>query len=110
MQSVVAQITLAAQTTAWDQLRGVPRQVWINLIICVLAVLIIVRLWREMKKLNDYAPYFLSVILSATVFAYWVYNRTEPRFLSPLVDQLMPFFPTKAKHDEALEKLRRARE
>ena len=110
MKSLVLLTILAAQSSAWDQIRRVPRQAWINFVICVLAVLIVVRLWRAMKKLNDYAPYIVAVLVTATVFSYWVYNRTEPRILSPLVDRLMPFFPTKSKQEQDLEKLRRGRE
>lgn len=110
VQSLDELTLLAAQTPFWDQVRSVPRQFWINAIICILAVLIVSRMWREMKKLNDYAPYFAAVIVTTTVFFYWVYNRTEPRVLSPLVDRLTVFFPTKAKHDEALEKIRQNRE
>mgnify|MGYP001557984484 CR=1 FL=1 len=110
VQSVVALTMLAAQSSVWDQIRRVPRQAWINVVICVLAVLIVVRLWRAMKKLNDYAPYFVAVIVTTTVFFYWVYNRTEPRILSPLVDRLVPFFPTRSKQEQDLEKLRRGRE
>jgi hypothetical protein len=110
VQILVTLTLLAAQSSVWDQVQRVPRQFWINAIICVLAVLLVARLWREMKRLNDYAPYIVAVIVTTTVFFYWVYNRTEPRILSPLVDRLMPFFPTKSKHEQDLEKLRRARE
>jgi uncharacterized membrane protein YkvI len=110
VQILVTLTLLAAQSSVWDQVQRVPRQFWINAIICVLAVLMVARLWREMKRLNDYAPYIVAVIVTLTVFFYWVYNRTEPRILSPLVDRLMPFFPTKSKHEQDLEKLRRARE
>ena len=110
MKSLVVLAILAAQSSVWDQIRRVPRQAWINFVICVLAVLIVVRLWRTLKRLNDYAPYFVAAIVTTTVFFFWVYNRTEPRILSPLVDRLMPFFPTKSKQEQDLDKLRRGRE
>jgi len=39
-----------------------------------------------------------------------VYYRNEPKFLTPFVEPLTSFFPTKAKHDSDLERLRRSRE
>jgi hypothetical protein len=47
---------LAANTTTLDKLQQVPTQMWINLGICVLAVVIVVWLWRGLKKFNDFAP------------------------------------------------------
>ena len=110
MHIVSALLVAAAPPTAWEQLQRVPKETWINLGICVLAVLIIVRLWRGLKKLNDYAPYIAAVVAAVMIFFYWVYERTEPRFLTPLVDKLAPFFPTKSQQQRDLEKVRRGRD
>jgi hypothetical protein len=101
---------LAAKLSAWDQLKRVPKQTWINLIICVVALIVIVRVWRGLKKFNDYAPYFAAVLAASMIFFYWVYNRAEPAFLTPLVDRLAPFFPTKSKQEADLERMRRTKE
>ena len=83
---------------------------WLNLAICVLTVVIVVRLWRGLKKINDFAPFFVAVLAGSMIFFYWIYNRAEPKFLTPVVDQLVNFFPTKSKHEQDIEKLRKSRE
>jgi hypothetical protein len=105
-----AAIVMAAQSTAWEQLQRVPKQTWINLGICVLAVLVVVRVWRLLKRFNDYAPYLAAVFSAVIIFCYWVYERTEPRFLTPLVNKLAPFFPSKAQQERDLETVRRGRD
>jgi hypothetical protein len=29
----------------------------------------------------------------------WIYHRTEPKFLTPLVDRIAPFFPSAGSYD-----------
>jgi len=33
------------------------------------------------------------------IFFNWVYHRTEPKFLSPVVDRIAPFFPTAGAYE-----------
>ena len=73
-------------------------------------VVIIIRLWRALKRLNDYAPYIAVLIGMSGIMAYWVYERTEPAFLTPVVEPLTGFLPTKAKHQRDLERLRQGRD
>lgn len=101
---------VAAQPTLWEKISHLPKQVWINLVIVVVAVVIVIRVWRALRALNDYAPWFMVVLAGSMIFFYWVYNRTEPRFLTPIVDQLVNFLPTKSKHEQELDRLRRNRE
>lgn len=109
MTALLAPI-IAAQTAVSNKFPYLPKQVWINIAIVVIAVVIVVRLWRALRALNDYAPWFVAVLAGSMIFFYWVYERTEPRFLTPVVDQLVNFLPTKSKHERDLDRLRRSRE
>ena len=100
----------AAQASAWDQLRDVPKQTWINIGICVLAVVIVIRVWRALKKVNEFMPYIVAVLAALLIFFYWVYDRSEPRFLTPSVDKLAPCFPSKSTQKQIEEKRRRGRD
>lgn len=101
---------LAAQPSTWDKVRGVPAQAWLNLVICVLAVVLVTRVWKALKKFNDFAPWFAAALAASMILAYWVYERTEPRFLTPFVEKLALLLPTKAKQEQALQKMRESRE
>ena len=93
-----------------DRLRVIPSQVWLNLGICLVAVIVLVRLWRGLKQMNDFMPYFAAAFASFMILFFWVYNRTEPRFLTPVVEKLTYFLPTKSQAERDLEKMRRSRE
>jgi hypothetical protein len=110
VQSAPVVPLLAAASSTWENFRRIPTQTWLNLGICVLAVMLVVRMWRALKKFNDYAPWFAVGLCATTIMSYWTYERTEPRFLTPVVDRLTVFLPTKAKHQEDLEKLRQGRD
>ncbi|MSU50509.1 MAG: hypothetical protein EXS37_15725 [Opitutus sp.] len=102
-------LAVAAPPTVWEQIRQVPKDTWINIGICVLTVIIIVRLWGVLKKANDFAPYIAAILGSFLIFFYWIYDRSEPRFLTPVVEKLAPFFPSKGVQKNIEEKRRRGR-
>ena len=98
-----AQILLtlaAAQTSIFDQLKSVPKQTWINIGICLLTIIVIVKVWRVLRRINEFVPYIAAVIAAFLILMYWVYDRTEPRFLTPIVDKLAPFLPGKTTYGQ----------
>lgn len=109
MQSAPLVPLLAAASSAWENFQRIPSQVWINLGLCVIAVVVVVRTWRALKRFNDFAPWIGAVLIATTIMAYWIYERTEPRFLTPVVERLTDFLPTKAKHEAELERMRESR-
>lgn len=110
MPTVFALILAAAPPSAWEQVKRVPKETWINIGICLIAVVVIVWLWKALKKFNDFAPYIASLLAAGLIFFYWVYDRSEPRFLTPVIDKLAPFFPSKGTQQEIEGKRRRGRD
>jgi hypothetical protein len=76
-------------------LKRVPKHTWINIGIFILAAIVLSRLWRVLKRVNDLAPYLAVAVACAIIFLYWVYERTEPAFLTPFVNLLAQFLPRK---------------
>jgi hypothetical protein len=99
----------AAEPGVWEQLRRVPKQTWINLAICIIALLVVVRLWKALKNFNEFAPYIAASIAGVLIFFYWVYERSEPRFLTPLVEKIAPFFPSRGQQNERIDRVRESR-
>ncbi|HUG12287.1 MAG TPA: hypothetical protein VMM36_14815 [Opitutaceae bacterium] len=60
--------------------------------ICVMLAVLAYRIYKNSNRLL--LGIFVSVVI-AVVFFNWVYNRTEPKWLTPVVDKLAHFFPTK---------------
>jgi hypothetical protein len=97
--NVLLPLTIAAsQTSLWDQLKSVPKQTWINIGICVVAVVVMVKVWRVLKKINEFVPYLAAVLAAFLILFYWVYERSEPRFLTPVVEKLAQFLPSKTAY------------
>ncbi len=110
MHICFATILLAAHPTTLDKLRRIPTETWISLAIFAVGVFVIVKLWRTLRHINDYAPYLACCVAACCVFFYWVYSRTEPAFLTPVVERLAPFFPSHTQQQQNIEQSKRARE
>ena len=61
-------------------------------VLIVVAIVLAVRFFQNTNKI------FLSLgiaVVVGIVFFSWVYNRNEPAFLTPLIEPLAQFFPSK---------------
>lgn len=103
-------LLFAAQPTAIEKIKRIPGQVWLNLLIWIVAIVVIIRLWRALKRINDYAPYIAATFTGAVLFLTMVYYRNEPPFLTPVVEKLTNFFPTRSKQETDLQRMRDSRE
>ena len=110
MQVTPTFVLLAAQSSALEKLGEIPFQTWVNVGLCILAGLIVARIWKGLREVGDFMPWLAVIIAGAMILSYWTYNRNEPRFLTPVVDRLTLLLPTKAKHAQDLEKWRKSRE
>jgi amino acid transporter len=95
---------LLARVTTIEKLRHIPTSIWLNLAIFLISVFVVYRLWHTLKALNDYAPYIACSVMAVGVFFYWVYTRTEPAFLTPIVERMAPFFPSRAQQQEYVDR------
>ncbi|OHE88211.1 MAG: hypothetical protein A3G75_10370 [Verrucomicrobia bacterium RIFCSPLOWO2_12_FULL_64_8] len=93
MNLIPSLLVVAAQSGWADKIRQVPKQAWINIGLFVVVIVITLRTWRALKKINELAPYIAVASMLAIIFLYWIFNRTEPKFLSPFVDFLSGFLP-----------------
>ena len=110
MQSAFVAPLLAANPSTLDKLRQVPLQTWINLAICVVALVLVVRTWRALKKFNDYAPWFGAALAASFILFYWVYERTEPPFMTPIVEKLTFFMPSKSHQQQQIDHIQKNRD
>ncbi|QYM79092.1 hypothetical protein K0B96_00315 [Horticoccus luteus] len=81
--------------TALERLHKIPPQFWLKAAMAVAVVVAAVFVLRKLARLN-------KVVLGVGVFVVlviigfsWIYNRNEPRFLTPLMNKIAPFFPSK---------------
>jgi len=84
---------LLAQS-ALDKIKTLPPGVWLKIGIAVVAFILVVVIFRRVMKMNKIVASIVVAVALSIVFFSWVYNRNEPKFLTPIVDKIAPFFPS----------------
>ena len=75
-------------------MKTLPPDVWLKIGIGVAAVVIAMFVFRRIMKLNKVIAGVVIFVVVTVVFFSWVYNRNEPKFLTPIVERIAPFFPS----------------
>ena len=79
---------------AWEKLRQVPSKDLANLGLAILILVVAIFLIKRAAKMNRIIVIIIGGMTMAVVALTWVYHRSEPKFLSPMVDKIAPFFPS----------------
>jgi len=80
--------------TAMEKLKTLPPDVWLKIGIGIGAFIIAILVFRRVMKMNKVIAGVIVFVVVTVVFFSWVYNRNEPKFLTPLVERIAPFFPS----------------
>lgn len=80
--------------TALDKIKTLPPAVWGKIGIAVAAFILTIFLFRRVMKMNKIIAAVIVFVVCTVFFFSWVYNRNEPRFLTPIVERIAPFFPS----------------
>jgi MFS superfamily sulfate permease-like transporter len=80
--------------SAVDKMKTLPPDVWLKIGITVAAILIAIFVLRHVLKMNKIIAGIVVMVVCSVVFFSWVYNRNEPKFLTPIVEKIAPFFPS----------------
>src|SRR5258708_26470020 len=85
---------LLCPVTAMEKLKALPPAFWLKVGIGVVVVIVAIFVFRRVMKMNKIIASIIVVVVVSIVFFSWVYNRNEPKFLTPLVERIAPFFPS----------------
>lgn len=85
--------------TALEKLQTLKPDVWLKIGIGIGAFVLAILLWRRVMKMNKIVAGVVVFVVVTVVFFSWVYNRNEPKFLTPIVDKIAPFFPSAGAYD-----------
>lgn len=80
--------------SATEKMKTLPPSVWLKIGIGVAALVIGVLVLRRVMKMNKIIAGVIVFVVGTVVFFSWVYNRNEPKFMTPLVEKIAPFFPS----------------
>ena len=82
--------------TTMEKLERVPAEFWLKIFSIVAIFALSIVLMRSISQMNK-VVLTISVFLIVTVLGFnWVYERNEPKFLTPAVNFIAPFFPSKS--------------
>ncbi len=93
--------TAAAKTTVLEKLQAVPKETWISLLVAVFVIFALVRIWKSLKEINEFVPWIVLFSVGGAVILYWTYERTEPKILSPIFNELARVLPSRVGYKDA---------
>lgn len=85
---------------ALSRLKDIPTDVWKFAAIGVAIIAALVIILRKLQGANKIWLTIIGVATFAIVGFQWIYNRNEPKFLSPVISKIAPFFPSKVNYNE----------
>ena len=86
-------LLLAASTTV-EKLKALPPEVWLKAGGVLLGFIAAVIALRKLAKINSLFLLIGGATALAVVSLSMIYYRTEPKWLTPVVDIVAPFFPS----------------
>jgi hypothetical protein len=86
--------------TTLDKLHAVPPRFWVNVLLAISTFFVLVIVVRHAARMNKLLLALLVTLLLTGVAFQWIFERNEPRFLSPYIDKIAPWFPSKIDYHQ----------
>jgi hypothetical protein len=83
--------------TTLEKIQQLPPRVWMNVALGVLGFLLVVLVLRSIAQMNKLLLGGVALLVLIVLGMQWIYERNEPDFLTPVMDRIAPFFPSKGK-------------
>lgn len=81
-------------TSALEKAQSIPPATWLKLGIAVAAIVAVVVVLRAVAKMNKIVLGVVVFVTVSVMFFSWVYNRNEPKWMTPVIEKIAPFFPS----------------
>ncbi len=91
--------------TALEKIQQVPKEFWIGVGIVVVGLILAVFIIRKVAGTNKVILAVVSMIVVSVVGFNWIYERNEPKFLTPIVEKVAAFFPAKDSYNNTQKTL-----
>lgn len=87
-------------TSALEKAQSIPPATWLKLGIAVAAIVAVVVVLRAVAKMNKILLGVGVFVVVSIVFFSWIYNRNEPKWMTPVVEKIAPFFPSAGSYQD----------
>ncbi|MCC6416176.1 MAG: hypothetical protein IT582_09730 [Opitutaceae bacterium] len=82
--------------TTLEKLERVPVEFWLKMVMIVAIFAFSIVLIRGISQVNKVVLTILVFLIITGLGFHWVYERNEPKFMTPAVEAIAPFFPSKS--------------
>ena len=90
---------LLLAVSALEKAQSLKPEVWLKIGIAIAVFVAVVLIYRRLMKVNKVVAGVVIFVVVTVVFFSWVYNRNEPKFLTPIVEKIAPFFPSAGAYE-----------
>lgn len=85
--------------TTLEKLQKIPPAFWGKVGIAIAAVIIVFIVVQKVLNVNKFVLGGVTFVAMGLIWFNWIYNRSEPKFLTPFIDRIAPFFPSAGAYD-----------
>ncbi len=85
--------------SAFDKAAKIPSSFWLKLFLVIVGFFVAAIVLRKLLQVNKFIFIIVGLMAVVLVGFNWVYERNEPEFLTPVVDRIAPFFPSKGAYE-----------
>jgi len=89
---------------ALSRVKDIPVEVWKYLAISIAVIAAVVIVMRKLAGTNKIWLTIVGGVVFMIVGFQCIYERNEPKFLTPVVNKIAPFFPSKIDYNAAQKK------
>ena len=82
-------------SAAFERVREIPNAFWVNLGVAVLLLILLVIILRKLAAVNTIVLVMAGIVAITGLGFSWIYERDEPKFMTPLVEKIAPLLPSK---------------
>ena len=90
---------LLLAVSAVEKAQSLKPEVWLKIGIAIAVFVAVIVIYRRLMKVNKVVGGVILFVVFTVVFFSWVYNRNEPKFLTPIVEKIAPFFPSAGSYE-----------
>jgi ABC-type iron transport system FetAB permease component len=94
---------LAVAATPLEKQKQVPPAFWWKVGAAVLIIIIIAVVLQRIAQMNKVVLAIICLLIFSIVGVNWIYERNEPAFLTPVIDRIAPFLPSKGSYNAKQE-------
>jgi hypothetical protein len=89
---------LPLAVTALDKIEKIPPIFWLKALLGVVGFIAVIIALRKIAGMNKVVLAIIVFVVTTVVGFNWIYERNEPPFMTPFINKIAPFLPSKGSY------------